>query len=100
MFDSLFSMKEHCPRCRHRFMREPGFFQGAMYVSYVVGIVEFALLALIGYALIGERFGIEAALVVAVVLHLLLVPQLFQYSRVVWAHVSVVTSTERERRAR
>src|SRR5436190_12582264 len=34
MFRGRFEMNTTCPVCGHRFEREPGFFQGAMYVSY------------------------------------------------------------------
>lgn len=35
MFSGLFTLHDRCPRCGHAFIREPGFFQGAIYVSYV-----------------------------------------------------------------
>lgn len=38
MFRGRFEMNATCPVCGHRFEREPGFFQGAMYVSYGLGI--------------------------------------------------------------
>ena len=75
-------------------MREPGFFQGAMYVSYVVGVVEFLLLGIGAILLLGPRLGVFAALGIAASVHLALVPALYQYSRVVWAHLSVGTGAE------
>ncbi len=77
--------------CGHRFMREEGFFQGAMFVSYAVGVLEFAAVALLLSLWLGPRFGTGRVLLLAVTVHLVLVPQLFQYSRVIWAHLNVGT---------
>jgi uncharacterized protein (DUF983 family) len=34
IFDGYFRLKERCPRCGYRFVREPGAFTGAMLVSF------------------------------------------------------------------
>ena len=47
MFRGLFTMNETCPACAHRFEREQGFFQGAMYISWVLGVTYLAVLALL-----------------------------------------------------
>ena len=97
MFGGLLAMNERCPSCGHRFMREEGFFQGAMYVSYVFGMLEFAILAMLSLAVLGPRLGLVGALGVAFIVHLVLVPQLFQYSRVIWAHLNVGTGAKAEK---
>jgi len=38
MFAGRLRMHPTCPVCGHRFEREQGFFQGAMYVSWVLGV--------------------------------------------------------------
>ena len=91
MFGGQFTMNERCPVCSHRFMREPGFFQGAMYVSYVLATAVFLVLVLVVQFLLGARLGFWGALSVAIVLQMLLVPVLYRYSRVIWAHVNVRT---------
>lgn len=97
MFGRLLTMNVQCSVCGHRFMREEGFFQGAMYVSYVAGILEFAAVALAAYLWLGRWLGVTIALVLAVLVHLALVPFLFQYSRVLWAHINVGTGAVAER---
>jgi|SRR3990172_8210304 len=91
MFRSTFTMNETCAVCGHKFMREPGFFQGAMYVSYVMALVVFLVLSLSANHVLAPRWGLPVALVVAVVLQLLLVPRMYRLSRVIWAHVSIRT---------
>jgi hypothetical protein len=94
MYAGLITMYDRCPRCGHEFEREPGFFQGAMYVSWVSSVGLFATLALVASALLAPHIGLFAALTVAVVVYLPAVPMLFRYSRVIWAHLFVGTRVE------
>jgi uncharacterized protein (DUF983 family) len=97
MFSGLIAMHEHCPRCGHAFERETGFFQGSMYVSWVLGVGVFAALALTADLVLAPWIGLAPALAVAVVLYLPIVPVLFRYARVVWAHVNIGTLHAGER---
>ena len=98
MFRGFMAMRDACPVCGHCFMREPGFFQGAMFVSYAVGVAELIVGSTIAYVFLSPHTGIALALAAAGVVHLLLVPQLFEYSRVIWAHIFAGSGKE-ERRA-
>ena len=50
IFASMWAMNEDCPDCGLDFERgEPGYFTGAMYVSYGLAIPLIALLTLIEY---------------------------------------------------
>src|SRR5262245_21015003 len=40
-------MYERCPVCDLKFEREPGYFLGAMYISYGLGVIFVALIALV-----------------------------------------------------
>jgi hypothetical protein len=91
MFAALFRMHRGCPRCGHVFIREPGFFQGAMYVSYGLGLGIFFVLALASSSVLAGRIGLVPALLLAAGLYFLGVPLLFRYSRVIWAHLNVGT---------
>ena len=87
MFDCFMSMRDACPVCGHSFTPEPGFFQGAMFISYAVGVAELVVVSIIAYVFLSPHTGVVLALGAAGVVHLLLVPQLFEYSRVIWAHL-------------
>jgi uncharacterized protein (DUF983 family) len=91
MYSGLITMYDRCPRCGHQFERETGFFQGAMYVSWVTSVGLFTALALAASALLAPLIGMFAALAVAVVVYLPAVPMLFRYSRVIWAHINIGT---------
>lgn len=91
MFSGPFAMHERCPRCGHGFEREPGFFQGAMYVSYALGVGLFAVFVLVSALLFSHRIGFTRTVLVAVLAYLFCVPVLFRYSRVIWAHANIGT---------
>ena len=42
VFATLFRMHAQCPACGLRFEREPGYFTGAMYLSYGVALLATA----------------------------------------------------------
>lgn len=58
-----------------------------MFVSYAGGVAELILGSTIAYVFLSPHTGVALALAAAGVVHLLLVPQLFEYSRVIWAHI-------------
>ncbi len=80
------AMHESCPVCGHRFEREPGYFLGAMYVSYAIAVALYLLLAGLVHLLLPglSETGVLAA---AMPLFLPFVPLLFRYSRVIWMHL-------------
>ena len=46
VFSGAVQMNEHCPFCGIRFAREPGYFLGAMYISYPLAAIVLGVLAL------------------------------------------------------
>ncbi len=78
-------MNETCPNCGLRFQIEPGFFFGAMYVSYVFTV---GLLLISGLSL--YLIGVESIWIyISTVFLLLLIflPLIFRYSRIIFLHV-------------
>lgn len=79
-----FRMRRECPVCGLVYEREPGYFTGAMYASYFLGLfltLPVWLTMLIGGSSLGP------ILVVALGLLFLLTPISFHYSRVFWMHI-------------
>lgn len=84
VFDGLLRMNRCCPRCDLRFEREPGYFTGAMYISYGLAVLSIAppavILGWLGlpgvwiFALIGLQLVLSS-------------PLLLRYSRVLWLHL-------------
>jgi uncharacterized protein (DUF983 family) len=74
-----------CPHCQLIYEREPGFFFGAMYVSYAL-----TMAVLLGTAFILYNFFGDPDLIVYItavpVMVLLLLPVIFRYSRTLFLH--------------
>ncbi|HUG67328.1 MAG TPA: DUF983 domain-containing protein [Pirellulaceae bacterium] len=83
VFRSFWRLNQKCPECGLGFEREPGFFTGAMYFSYGLGILIAAPLSI--YLFLR---GFNEIAIFAIVLAQLAVvsPLLFRYSRVAWMH--------------
>ena len=61
VFRSTWVMHEDCPTCGLDFDRgEPGYFTGAMYVSYALAIPLIALLTLIEHLIVPELVAVPA----------------------------------------
>ena len=79
-------MHEDCPHCRYHFEKEPGFFVGAMYVSYALTLAEsFTIYFLIRYFTTAP--AILLLIIVSVVGPLTLIN--FRYSRILWMYAFI-----------
>lgn len=81
---SFLGMHERCPSCGLLFEREPGYFTGAMVVSYALAVPVLGAIV-IGLMTLG-RLDAVPALVIGDIAYLALVPFIFRYSRVLWLH--------------
>lgn len=80
------AMNESCPHCGVRLEPEPGFYQGAMYVSYGFTIACMILISILLYFLAGdpsEWIYIGSVITVMVVL----VPLNYRFSRIVYLYL-------------
>ena len=78
-------MMQSCPVCGLRFLREAGYFLGAMYISYGLGVATILPVAA-ALAVVAE-WHIAIVMSVALLQTLVSVPFFFRYSRVLWLHV-------------
>jgi uncharacterized protein (DUF983 family) len=78
-------MHEHCPHCGLRFEVEPGYFIGAMYVSYAISGGVALILGFILFYFGGDPDGWVYAAVVAPVM-VLIAPINFRVSRIIWLY--------------
>lgn len=79
-------MNSECPVCHLNFMKEPGFYWGAMFVSYGLGTAE----VFISY-FICQLFGVGTYdwlnLWIAVAAIIVLSPFNFKLSRMIWLYL-------------
>ncbi|MFQ3181560.1 MAG: hypothetical protein ACI9Z4_001158 [Polaribacter sp.] len=80
-------LHDNCPKCNLRYMMEPSFFYGAMYVNYgitvALSIVTFLISSLVFEAMLLQSF---AAIIVTL---LLLTPLNLRLSRIIWINMFV-----------
>ncbi len=85
---TLGKMKDRCPHCSENFMPEPGFYFGAMYVSYALITGQFIVLFTLLH-LLGLEWEIWEFISFFVVILVILAPINFRLSRVIWLNIFV-----------
>ena len=85
---------ENCEVCHLKYSREPGFYYGAMYVSYGLGVALFVTLW-VSMNLFFSWFstGVQIAIIVSSML--ILSPYLYALSKIVWANLFFKYDRER-----
>ena len=78
-------MHDECPSCGLRFNREPGYFLGAMYVSYALALIVIAALSVALWVL--TRWRVDKIAIAAILVFLPLAPLLTLLSRVLWIYL-------------
>src|ERR671933_804131 len=82
VFRRLVDMHEDCPSCGYRYGREEGYFTGAMYVSYTIGLVVlFGLMGILWPFWPSHSMGALGVLIgAAAAVYLAFVPMIYRYS--------------------
>ena len=87
IFAGRLRMNTRCPVCNERFERAPGYFVGAMYVSYAISIVVLGVLfAILRFGVV-PSWPLERVLIVALAAYLLFVAPIFRWSRIIWIYL-------------
>ncbi|WGH75089.1 DUF983 domain-containing protein [Tenacibaculum tangerinum] len=81
------SLHENCPKCNLKYMIEPSFFFGAMYVNYAIAVALFVAIFIIAKVFIG--LSILHSFIAIVVVSLLLTPVSLRLSRIIWINLFV-----------
>lgn len=79
---NLAKMPAHCTKCNLKYNPEAGFYYGAMWVSYLVGII--LSIIIICLLLFVFHLSLQWAFVGFVIFHLIFSPYLFKFSRALW----------------
>lgn len=80
-------MHSHCPNCGESYIRETGFYVGAMYASYGLtvgyGLLLFAIMAVL------LKLDIVVFLITFSISLVLLLPWIYRKSRLIWINLFV-----------
>jgi len=85
VFESLWKMHRTCPSCQLEYEREQGYFLGAMYISYGMGLALGVPMLL--WMRVFWNFSRTEFLLALVLTLALLSPLMFRYSRILWIHI-------------
>lgn len=86
-FSTAYEMPDRCPECDQNYCPEPGFYFGAMFLSYIITAFLFLALALSCVFALKWSVGLTFFLLIifAVVTH----NYFFRFSRSLWIHLMV-----------
>lgn len=87
MFSGPFRMNRHCPSCKLDLEPEPGYYIGALYVNYFLGL---ALLSPMVAWMLWESYSAYAIGGASVVALVFLSPVVFSYARVIWLYLDML----------
>lgn len=87
-----FKMHESCSSCGMKYMMEPSFFYGAMYVNYGL-TVGLSILTFV-IATLGFELSLIESFIPIVIVLLLTAPLTIRLSRIIWINIFVKFDTE------
>ena len=83
----VIQIHDNCPKCDFKYMMEPSFFYGAMYVSYAITVAVFVSVFIIAKLLFG--LDILNSFAAIIIVSILLVPLNMRLSRILWINMFV-----------
>ena len=82
------NIHEHCPKCGLKYEMEPGFYQGAMYASYGLGVALFVTLW-VSFNLFFPSLSTGVQVTIVAVSSLVLTPYMYALSKIIWANLFI-----------
>ena len=79
-------MNEYCSHCEFKFEKEPGYFFGAMFVNYALGVAEGLITYFIAHQFFEETFDLRIIPIIGTVLLSLCFFNI-RLSRMIWIYM-------------
>lgn len=76
---------ENCSECGIKYSKEPGFYYGAMYVSYALGVAQLVAVIVL-YYIIFRQIDVWPLLITMGLVLILLAPLNYALSKIIWAN--------------
>ena len=86
-FKQPFDMHDRCPHCNLNYSPEPGFYYGAMFISYIW--TGFFCLAFVGTLIMGLGVSINMAFLYLIIFMALIFVWIFRVSRAMYINILV-----------
>lgn len=90
-FKDNLKIHKNCPNCNLKYMIEPSFFYGAMYVSYGLTIAFSVVVFVIGYLL---GMGLITSFIAIIVTLILMTPITMRLSRIIYINMFISYNKE------
>lgn len=87
-FKNAGNLHEHCDKCGLKYEMEPGFYQGAMYVSYALGVALFVTLW-VSFNLFFPWMSTGMQVSIVAVSSIVLTPLMYALSKIIWANLFI-----------
>ncbi len=81
------SMPKRCTQCELQFTPEPGYYWGAMFVSYILS--AFPLMGIVLFCMFGLNYPIGTSLLIGILIAALFYFKLMRFSRSLWIHLMI-----------
>lgn len=91
-FQKPFEMYKECPNCSQNYMPEPGFFYGAMFISYIIWGWFSILLCLFLIFVLG--WSVNASFALLIFISLIFFVWIFRISRSIWININIKYNEE------
>ncbi len=86
-FQKSFDMPQNCPKCGQKYFLGPGFYYGAMFISYI--ITGFVCLGFVAFCMFALDMSVNASFVWLLIVMAILFVWFFRLSRAIWINVNV-----------
>ncbi|MEL6864837.1 MAG: DUF983 domain-containing protein [Bacteroidota bacterium] len=86
-FEKSFDMPDRCSHCNQNYMPEPGFYYGAMFISYIF-YGWFSLLFSLALVF-GFGWSVNSAFALLIFISIILFVWIFRMARSIWIHIIV-----------
>ena len=96
---NITNMRHSCDKCDLDFEREPGYYYGAMYVSYAL-TVAMTVALFVAYFVLFPTFNSVTYIVALTLMLLALAPWTFRTSRVIWLNFFIKFKPEIQKEVR
>lgn len=85
-YSTIGKIHEKCPHCGEKYSKEPGFYYGAMYVAYGLGVALFVAITVGAYVLYPD---VSAHMLVILIASSMVIfgPKLYHQSKIIWANL-------------
>ena len=92
---------KNCSKCNLKYSPEPGFYFGAMFVSYALGVALFVTFW-VSFNLFFEDLSLGLQISIIVIASLVTAPYFYSLSKIIWANLFIkadlkMTSTQTEK---